>query len=58
MNNEKEHLDKTEKSQEVVRLPYEKPSLLILGRVTNLTMGSTPGAGESGGGGNFFPRGT
>jgi hypothetical protein len=57
MNREKMYQDKVEKSQEAVRLPYEKPSLLMLGKVISLTMGSIPGIGESGSAGNFVPRG-
>ena len=30
------------------RLPYQKPSLTALGKLSNVTMGSIPGTGESG----------
>lgn len=30
------------------RFPYQKPSLTALGKLSNVTMGSIPGTGESG----------
>ena len=57
MNKNSVQQDKVAKSQTAKKQPYAKPSLLELGRVTSLTMGSQPGTGESGNEGLYCPRG-
>lgn len=56
MNKENTHQEKQGDLQKAAKLPYEKPALLMLGKVTNLTMGSVPGNGESGNQLLFSPR--
>lgn len=48
MTSEKENEEMMHDSKEVLKTSYEKPSLLNLGELTSLTMGSRPGIGESG----------
>lgn len=57
MTNEKSKLDRPVEPEEKQKARYEKPSLQVLGKLTNLTMGSQPGAGESGQGSRqFYPQ--
>jgi len=55
MTNEKEKANEMTVSEDTAKAPYGKPVLLNLGKLTCLTMGSQPGAGESGGAELFFP---
>ena len=48
MTNEKVQGNKVIESGKTNKAPYQKPSLLIMGKLTSLTMGSRPGGGESG----------
>jgi hypothetical protein len=40
--------DRASQDRETERLAYQKPSLTALGKLSNVTMGSFPGTGESG----------
>jgi hypothetical protein len=57
MNKKTTQQDTVEESQLTAKLPYAKPSLVELGKVANLTMGSQPGTGESGNPNVYCPRG-
>ncbi|HET7845236.1 MAG TPA: lasso RiPP family leader peptide-containing protein [Xanthomonadales bacterium] len=39
--------------EERARAPYERPALVWLGDLRELTLGASPGLGDSGGGSNF-----
>jgi len=42
-----------EHAPEPVRTPYERPALVWLGDIRELTLGVSPGLGDSGGAANF-----
>lgn len=47
MKNQKEQKNKTEI---ISKKPYKKPQLISLGDIRDVTMGGSPGVGDSGGG--------
>jgi len=48
MTNDREKTNEVIESEDTTKTPYQKPSLLNLGKLASLTMGSQPGTGESG----------
>jgi hypothetical protein len=49
-NSEKVPTEISSTTQTLVKKPYEKPGLEILGDLRSVTLGGSPGYGESGGG--------
>ena len=59
MSNKKKTFRDTKKIEDIPqsRKPYRKPRLQELGDLRTLTLGGSPGTGDSGGGGAEFPPG-
>lgn len=56
MTSEREKTSEVVQTEDTAKMPYQKPALLNLGKLTSLTMGSQEGAGESGAGsGQYWP---
>ena len=52
------HQQKKERDKPERKLQYKKPKLTLFGKIKNLTLGGSPGLGESSQAGTFFPPGT